>query len=127
MLSLSYINLTPGLKNEFSSTAHHSLLKILRRHYESWTGFFERHPDFKIGFIIATKKDVVEVEVKGPSITNKFKVVDFTIFLPQDVNSMKNYLDNFFKGLNIFFKKYNITPTVSFIKDIETLYQTLAS
>ena len=73
MVLIAYINLTPGLRNDFATTAHHPIVKILRTYENEWTGFHQKHPDFSLGFTVATKGGVKELEVKGPTIFRKLK------------------------------------------------------
>lgn len=125
MLYLSYIDLTPGLENKFSTTSHHSVINVLRRHFDNWTNFFDKYPDHSLGLIVATKEGVTDLNVKGPTISKKSKTVDYSIFIPQDINDMTMYLDNIFKGLNIILKNYDIKETHALKADIELIYKTL--
>lgn len=125
MLYLSYIDLSPGLENKFSTTSHHPIINVLRRHFNDWTEFFAKHPDYSLGLIVATKAGIVDLNVKGPTISKKSKTVDYSIFIPQDIKDMNTYLDSVFEGLNIILKKYNITETDTFKKDLESVYKTL--
>jgi hypothetical protein len=79
-LYLSYIDLSPGLTNPFSKDSHPILLEVLRKNFENWNGFNSKCPEFSLGLIIVTKRGINELEVKGPSISKKHKVVDFSIF-----------------------------------------------
>lgn len=126
MLYLSYINLTPGLENEFSTPSHHAIVNVLREHFNDWNGFFDKYPDYHIGLIVATKEGVGNVDIKGPTISKKIKRVDYSIFIPENTKNMKMYLDNFFNGLNIILENYNTKATEAFKKDIQSIYKTLS-
>ena len=125
MVLIAYIDLTPGLRNNFATPSHHPIVKILRTYENEWTGFHEKHPDFSLGFTVATKGGVKELEVKGPTIFRKLKSVDYSIFLPDDIQNMNDYLDNVFKGISHVLEKYNVIKTDNFKRDIESLYKTL--
>lgn len=108
ILYLSYINLTPGLQNRFSDSTHKIVIEVLRRKFETWTGFFDKYTSWNLGYIITTKKGVEELEVKGPTIFKRDKLVDYTIFLP-DVNySLEEYIEFVFKGIAVSLKEYGV-------------------
>jgi hypothetical protein len=76
-----------------------------------------KHEGYSLGFIVTTKRGIGELKVKGPSISRKMKLVDFSIFLPEksealnpkkaeDINS---YLDLVFLGISIALAKYQIS------------------
>lgn len=108
ILYLSYINLTPGLQNRFSDSTHKAVIEVLRKNFETWTGFFDKYIDWNLGYIVTTKKGIEELEVKGPTIFKRDKLVDYTIFLP-DVNySLGEYIDFVFKGIAVSLKEYEV-------------------
>jgi len=125
MVLIAYIELTPGLENKFSTPAHHPLVKVLRTHENEWISFYQKHPDFSLGFTVVTKGGIKELEVKGPTVFRKLKNVDYSIFLPEDIQNMSDYLDNVFKGINQVLEKYNVIKTEAFNKDIDSLYKAL--
>ena len=125
MLYLSYIDLTPGLENLFSNTSHQALISFLRANFNNWTGFFQKYPDHSLGLIIVTKKGVNELSIKGPSISSKSKLVDYSIFLPEDIRNMNDYLDNVFMGLKTILKNYKVDESETFKKDMQALYKEL--
>jgi len=107
-LYLSYINLSPGLTNPFTKDSHSILLEVLRKNFGNWDGFNLKYPEFSLGLIIVTKRGIDELEVKGPSISKKHQVVDFSIFLPENIADSKEYLEFIFDGLQLIFNKYGI-------------------
>jgi hypothetical protein len=108
MVYLSYLTLTPGYTNLFSSGTHKTILEKLRTYFPNWLGFIDKHQGYSLGFIIVTKKGIEQLEVKGPSISKKMKVVDFSIFLPDKIENLKHYLDLVFQGISISLSKYKI-------------------
>ena len=105
---LSYIDLSPELRNHFSDSTHTILIEALNKEFLTWTEYFDKYPEYDLGFIITTKIGVDELFVKGPSISKKMKVVDYTIFLPNIINDIEQYVNLVFEGINIVLKKYNI-------------------
>ena len=45
----------------------------------------------------------------GPSISKKMKITDFSIFLPDEVKDVKEYLDFVFEGIAIAMAKYDVS------------------
>jgi hypothetical protein len=115
-LFLSYIDLTPDLENPFTNVAHKSIIDVLRSHFVMWSGFLNKYPDYDIGFIVATKREITALEIKGPSISKKMKVVDFTIYLPNRSYNLSEYIDLVFDGVATSLQKYDIER-----KDIEIM------
>lgn len=106
---ISYIDLSPGLENKFSTVAHKPLIESLRNHVTKWDFFDQKYSDYSIGFIIATKDGVKTLELKGPTMHNKRKVIDFSIFLPTQSYSLSEYIDFVFKGMQEALKIYNVS------------------
>jgi hypothetical protein len=96
---LSYLNLTPGLENQFSNESHKTIIKNLRECYSSWQSFSSIYPQYNIGFIIVTKKNVEKITIKGPTIDKRSKVVDYSIFLPDRNYNLSEYIDLLFEGI----------------------------
>jgi hypothetical protein len=106
---LSYTNLTPGLKNNHGSNSHQTIIKTLREHFFQWSGFFLKHGnDYSIGFYISTKKGTEKLNYFGPSISKKMKIVDYTMFIPDEIKNLENYLDTVFEGFEHFLTQYSI-------------------
>lgn len=108
MLHLSYINLSPGLKNKFSDVTFKPMYQRLSKNFLLWTSFLEKYPEYDLGFIITTKKGVEELHIKGPSISKRHKMVDYTIWLPDIDYSLGQYIDFVFEGIFIALKNYNV-------------------
>lgn len=71
-LYLAYTDLTPGLRNSYSTITHQKVISVLRKHFFEWKHFFERHgSDFSIGFYISTKEKIECLTFYGPSISKK--------------------------------------------------------
>jgi hypothetical protein len=86
MLYISYIDLSPGIDNPLIDGTHHVLVRRLRESFEGWTNFRHRYPDYDLGFIVSTRLGSSVVEVKGPTVSKRSKVVDFAIHLPAEID-----------------------------------------
>lgn len=107
-LFLSYANLTPGLKNKYSNSTHQLMIKKLRKYYLNWVGFSSKYPNSNIGFIVITKKGIKKLEIKGPSISKKYNIVDFSIFLPEVCVSLDEYIKLVFEGISLCLNMYDV-------------------
>jgi hypothetical protein len=125
MVRLVYINLTPGLENSFIKLSHHPIINVLRTHEREWAGFYQKYPDYSLGLTVVTEKGVNALEVKGPTVSRKLKNIDYSIFLPENIQNMNDYLENIFNGVNTVLEQNNVTRTEGFKKDIESIYSTL--
>jgi hypothetical protein len=108
LLYLSYIDLTPGLENPFSDLSHKIILAILREQFLKWSFFFTNYPDHSLGYIVTTRKETKVLEVKGPTIFKKKKVVDYSIFIPNSDYDINQYIDLVFEGIGISLKAYQV-------------------
>lgn len=100
MLYLSYLDLSPELNNTFARETHQVVINLLRREFDSWDGFSTKYDGFDLGFIVVTKKGISKLEVHGPSISKKSKLVDYSIFLPEILSDLLQYIDLIFEGFN---------------------------
>lgn len=109
-LYLSYIDLTPGLENNYADLTHKELINILRNHFFSWRSFFLSYDkDYSIGFFISTKKGTSNVNVYGPSKSKKKKIVDYSIFLPDEIIDLNHYINLVFEGIGTVLAKYEVS------------------
>jgi hypothetical protein len=115
-LFVSYIDLSVGLRNPFNNLTHQIVVRNLRERFLGWKGFFDKYEEYSLGFIVATQKGTGKLSVKGPSISRKMKVVDFSIFLPDHVaellptstDNVLSYLDAVFAGISSALDQYGI-------------------
>lgn len=106
---LAYANLTPNLKNAYSDFTHQIIIKSLRKNFFSWNYFFEKYgKEFSIGFYINTKKGTDTLKILGPSVSKKMAIVDFSIFLPDEVSDINHYIDLAFEGFGIVLAKFKV-------------------
>ena len=107
---LSYINLTPGFTNIYSDVTHQKVILPLRNHFFEWNHFFEKYgADFSLGFYVSTKRGTEQLEIKGPSISRKMKIVDFSIFLPDQIKDIDHYIDLVFEGVGIVLSRFKVS------------------
>jgi hypothetical protein len=71
---------------------------------------FAKYENYSVGFVICTKLGVEQLEVKGPSVARKMKLVDFTIFLPDSIVNIEQYVDSVFSGIAQILEKYHVKP-----------------
>lgn len=108
MLYLSYIDLTPGLENRFCDSTHKAVIEVLRKYFVTWEGFFNKYPEHSLAYVVTTKKDIKELEVKGPTIFKKKRTVDYAIFLPNVAYTLEEYIDFVFRGIAISLKEFGV-------------------
>jgi hypothetical protein len=114
---LAYTDLTPGLQNQFVDETHKSLIKTLRVLFKNWDSFFQKHgKDFSIGFYISTQKGTDKLKLLGPSISKKMEIVDYTMFIPDDIQNLDGYINMVFEGFEYFLARYGINKL-----EIETM------
>ena len=125
-LYLSYIELSPELENRLTEVTHYVILDRLRKHFPRWQPFHSRFKTYDLGFILVTDNGIKELHVKGPTISPTLKIVDFSIFLPESVDSLQPgqsesvrlYLDLVFSGISRSVTRYGILPSeIETIKD----------
>ncbi|MFD2520352.1 hypothetical protein [Emticicia soli] len=109
-LYISYINLSPGLKNPYDLLSHKELIKPLRENFFKWHAFFDKYgSDYSLGFFITTMVGTNQLEIKKPSISKKMKIVEYAIFLPDEIKDLNNYIDLVFEGISIVLEKFSIS------------------
>ncbi|HEY5750637.1 MAG TPA: hypothetical protein VIU12_31460 [Chryseolinea sp.] len=72
---------------------------------------------FSLGVVISTKKSKTELSIQGPSISKKYKMVDYTLWIPYEkVIKSKNipnaYLDCVCEGIILVFKEYQYDSSI---------------
>jgi hypothetical protein len=106
---LAYTILTPEFDNPYSTVSHQIIIKILRDRFFSWKPFFEKYQsDFSLGFYISLKKGTEKLTIFGPSISKKMKIVDFSVFLPDEIKDLNHYIDLAFEGFGIVLAKFKV-------------------
>lgn len=109
ILYLLYGNLTPQIKNRFDEVSHLILIKVLRNHFQDWIDFETKYsPEFSLGLFITTQFGTQELVVKGPKISKKMKIVNYSIFLPDEIKDLNHYIDLVFEGIGIVLSRYNV-------------------
>jgi hypothetical protein len=70
---------------------------------------------YDLGVIVSTKKQIIEMSIQGPSFSKKYKMVDYTLWLPYSKiikaqNILEAYLDFVTMALQAVFQR-NAYPT----------------
>lgn len=116
---ISYVGLAPDLGNPFFSLTNETVVKSFRSRYLGWQNFFARYEGYSLGFIIVTDRGINELFIEGPSASKKLKLVDFSIFLPEEIENLKpdksrdvgKYLDLVFSGITEALSKFEVSET----------------
>lgn len=111
MISTIQIGLTPGFLDKHYDSLYESLKKVLINNSSLWLNNANKHKDFKLTFYLVTKKGNENLRIKGPSISYKMKLVDFSIFLPDEIKDFNNYVDLVFEGIGQVLTKYNVSES----------------
>jgi hypothetical protein len=106
---ICYTILSVGLSNEFHIPTHHVLEDALSKYFPTWQKFFAKYEGYSLGFFVSKKRGTEGLKVLGPSISRKMKVVDFSIFLPDEVKDMNEYVDLVFSGISSALAKYDVS------------------
>jgi hypothetical protein len=106
---ISYLILTPNFKNPYFSEGHEGLIKTLRKIFCKWHLFFQSHGiKYSLGLSINRKKETDFLFIKGPKISKKDEIVDFSIFLPDEIKNLNHYIDLVFDGIGEVLSKYKV-------------------
>jgi uncharacterized protein YfkK (UPF0435 family) len=109
---MSYFNLTPNFENKFFHSNHQEIIEVLRKYFPNWTKIFEKHGEgFSIGFMVTRKRGTENLTIKGPSVSKKLQIVDYSIFLPDEIKDLNHYIDLIFEGVGIVLAKYDISKS----------------
>jgi len=78
---------------------------------------------FSLGVIVSTRKNVTDLSFQGPSISKKYKMVDYTIWMPfakviESDNILFAYLDYLCQGISLVMKECGY-PTAAISKIFE--------
>lgn len=96
------IYIQPEANYPFSHNFQKWISEELSKIVEPSDSFLKKYTDdFDLIFRISAKKEIDEIEVKGPTVFKKDKDIEFTIFLPYDHNSLET-MDDFKQPLLLF-------------------------
>lgn len=107
-LTTIYLILTPGMDNIYMKDSQTGIKNTLRKHFWEWQGFFDKYKNFSLSFYIVMKLGTTKLNIKGPSISKKIEVVDYSIFLPDEIKDLNHYIDLVFEGIGIVLAKFNV-------------------
>ncbi|TAE39875.1 MAG: hypothetical protein EAZ50_09375 [Runella slithyformis] len=109
VLYLSYTDLSPSIENIYIDETHQKIIAVLRRQFLDWSQFFDKYgSEFSLGFFVSTKKGTEQLTIFGPSVSRKMKVVDFSIFLPDEIKDLNHYLDLVFEGIGVVLARFKV-------------------
>jgi len=72
---------------------------------------------YSLGIVVSTGEDVAELSVLGPSISKKYKMIDYAVWIPyrkviESENVLMSYIDYLYQGIVIVLKKYDYPTAV---------------
>ncbi len=105
------MGLTPGLNNSYSTPTHHVFRNKLLKHFDNWNYYHSKFPEYSLCFYFVKKRGSDNVRIKGPSISKKMNVVDYSIFLPDEINDLNQYIEFAFEGIGKVLDKYQVPET----------------
>lgn len=84
-VAFSQVYIEPGISFPFSVDFQRRLTNAVTASVTPSTKFQGKYgADFELGILISAKRGLVDNDVRGPSCSKKYKVVDYTVFLPFD-------------------------------------------
>jgi YD repeat-containing protein len=93
---------------------HSVLHDVLNTHARSWGPFFKKRTDpqeWSLGLLPTLKAGQRELEVRGPSVSRAYKMVDYAIWLPEDVASdFDRYVNVILAGIEQVLLRYQVSP-----------------
>lgn len=107
-----YLELTPNFENKFRSISSVVIKETLNNCFDSWDGFLAKYPGYGLSLYIVKKRGMFELLVKGPTISKKNKVLDYSIFLPDEIKDLNLYIDLVFEGVGVVLSKYKVSEGV---------------
>jgi hypothetical protein len=105
-IQLSYFDLSPELHNPFDDISHSIILDSLNVHFTSEHELFKKIGGFNLALMVCTKLGTEELAVKGPGRSKKYQVVEYTIFLPDKIRDLRQYVEFVIQGAAQAISKY---------------------
>lgn len=109
-IRIGYFNLTEGLSNEYAWT-YDVLIDVLNSHFHENSELYEKTDGFDFGFLICTKKESPNLQIKGPRKSKKYKVIEYSLFLPTEIKTLDDYLEIIWKGFGEVLGKFEVSGT----------------
>lgn len=84
----------------------------------------EKEKDYHLDLVVATDSKTTELEVRGPDVRKRAKLIDYGLWLPHDIINNAEYplaefLKYYFEALKIVFSNYNVPAY-----ELEKIYET---
>lgn len=108
-ISTIQLGLTPGYYDKYYDRLYEPFKKNFNIYNYLWQNEANKLKDYKLTFYIITKKGTEFLKIKGPSISKKNQLVDYSIFLPDQIKDLHHYIDLVFEGFGIVFNKYGVS------------------
>ena len=102
---VQYMNLTPGYINQYSDKYHEKMYKFLLG--EALTPHGEPLTYSDIIITIVTRAEQAYLDKKGPHTSKKNREHSYSIFLPSNISSGREYINSVAFGLSKVFVDFN--------------------
>lgn len=113
-----YMNLSPGVENQFANKTHQCVVGVLRKHFPKWTDFHDKYEGYSLFFTIVTQKENLDLFLKDSKIRIKKKSIDFVIYMPNIDLNLFTYIKYLFEGIEISLINFEVSS-----KEIEQMKQ----
>jgi len=102
-----------GYSFNFSHKVDNYIREIIISEIFSKYKLSQENEGWFLNLIIATDSKTKTLDVRGPEIRKRQKMIDYGLWLPYDEitnseNPLEKYIDNFFDALILVFKKYDV-------------------
>src|SRR5476651_366358 len=88
----------PGVEFKVSHKVHKFIRESIIKDIMKPFALEARDPDVFIGFVITTRKNIKELEVRGPEYDKRNKFINYGLWLPyQKIDDAENYLNEYLK------------------------------
>lgn len=104
-----YLELTPNFNNEFMPSTSRCIKNVLNKHFGRWEGFKNEYPDYILSIFFVKKRGTDSLLIKGPTVSKRYKTVEYSLFLLDEINDLSYYLDTVFDGIGIILEKYGVS------------------
>lgn len=103
-----YLDLTPNFENQFRELSNASIKKTLNDNFDNWHQFKKKFPNYTISLYFIKKRGTLSLFIKGPTVSKKQETVDYSIFLPDEIKNLEDYLNIIFEGVGKVLGKYSV-------------------
>lgn len=105
----------PGYDFSFSHKVSNFIREEIKSHIFPKFGLDKIDPEMHLNMVIATDSKTFTLEVRGPNIRQRAKMIDFGLWLPYNsINNaeypLESYINYLFEAFEIVFSNFNVPP-----------------